>query len=82
MGPADLVEVDRGWVEGGGADFVFQELAGRRLEDRVLDVVHVSRMAMHTDGIDRDRLSYQASRGSEAPDEFRIAEQLFDGKFC
>jgi len=82
VGPADLVEVDRGWVEGGGADFVFQELAGRRLEDRVLDVVHVSRMAMHTDGIDRDRLSYQASRGSEAPDEFRIAEQLFDGKFC
>lgn len=82
VGPAALVEVDRAWVEAGGADVVFQELAGRRLEDRVLDVVHVSRMAMHTEGVDREQLGYRSSESNAAPDEFRIAEHLFANKYC
>jgi len=82
VGPAALLTVNHRWVEDGGAEFVFQQAAGRKLEDRVLDVVHVSRMAFHTEGIDRFRVTYPPPCRGLDLDEFRIAEQLFDGKFC
>jgi hypothetical protein len=75
------MEVDRAWIENGGAEFVFQEPAGRKLEDRVLDVVHMSRMAFHTEGVDRFKVSYPAQDGGIEQDEFRIVEHLFASKF-
>lgn len=81
VGPEDPFVVDRTWIEDGGAEFVFQEPTGRKLEDRVLDVVHISRMAFQTEGVDRFNVSYPALDEGLEPDEFRITEHLIAGKF-
>jgi len=80
VGPSERPEVDRGAVEGGDADFVFQEPAGRRLEDRVLDVLRVCQLAVGTDGIDSGRLHFVSPSDRREPDEFLIAKQLLDCK--
>lgn len=77
VAPSALMAVDRSWIEGGGAELIFQETAGRKLEDRVLDVVHVSRVALHIEGIDGGGVTYPPSDEGAGFDEFRIAEQLF-----
>jgi len=82
VGPHQRPEIDRTTVEDGMADLVFQEPAGRRLEDRVLDVVRICQMAFATEGVDRFQVSFSCPRGDQAPDEFLIAEQLFAGNFC
>jgi len=82
VGPADRPEVDTHLLEDGQAEFVFQEPAGRRLEDRVLDVVRVCQVAFQTTGIDRLQVRFDCATDTEGPDEFLIAEQLFAGKFC
>lgn len=82
VGPADRPEVDTDLLENGQAEFVFQEPAGRRLEDRVLDVVRVCQVAFRTAGIDRLQVRFDFVADTDGPDEYRIAEQLFAGKFC
>ncbi len=81
VGPAELVDIDRRWIEEGGAEFVFQEPAGRRLEDRVLDVITIARAAGRAPGIDRERIRLtgetpQSEQEGRTSDELRIAEQL------
>lgn len=73
--------VDKTAVREGTAEFVFRELPGRRLEDRVLDVVQVCHLAYRSDGIDDERVSFACPGTERAPDEFLIAEQLFAGRF-
>jgi len=74
--------VDAHLLENGQAEFVFQEPAGRRLEDRVLDVVRICQVAFQTAGIDRLQVRFDFNADTDGPDEYLIAEQLFAGKFC
>ncbi len=82
VGPAERPEVDAATLGDGFAEFVFQEPAGRRLEDRVLDVVRICQVAFATEGIDRLQVGFSAPTEARRPDEFIIAEHLFAGKFC
>ena len=82
VAPSAPMTVDRPWVEGGGVELIFEETLGRKLEDRVLDVVHVSRLALHTEGVSGDGVSYPPPEEGAGLDEFRIAEQLFRTKLC
>jgi hypothetical protein len=80
VGPSDLPEIDRGAIENGESEFVFQEPAGRKLEDRVLDVLRICRLAAETHAQDdpaqeQNRVRLLADDGCE-PDEFLIASQL------
>jgi hypothetical protein len=80
VGPGGLaIDVDA--VRRGYAEFVLEERVGRRLEDRVLDVVRVCHLAQRTEGADRLQVSFSCPGERRAPDEFLIAEQLFAGRF-
>jgi hypothetical protein len=59
-----------------------QEPAGRRLADRVLDVINLYQVAKNTPGIDRTEVSLGAKNGSTFPDEFLIVRQLSDWNMC
>lgn len=74
VGPSDLPQIDRQAIQRGEAEFVFQEPAGRRLEDRVLDVLRVCQVAVEVGTTARVELV--ATAGCPAPDEFLIATQL------
>jgi hypothetical protein len=83
VGPCERPEIDRGVVEGGCADIVLQAAVGRRLEDRVLDVVRIFQFAANSDGIDRARVSFAGSDpGAPLPDEILIAQQLVQDDVC
>jgi hypothetical protein len=75
VGPSDLPQIDQRAIERGEVEFVFQEPAGRRLEDRVLDVLRVCQVAVEV-GSASARVELVASEGCQAPDEFLIATQL------
>jgi len=76
VGPSDLPQIDRDVIENGESEFVFQEPAGRKLEDRVLDVLRICRLAAASCVSDeRRRVRLDADEGCE-PDEFLIASQL------
>ncbi|MCY2959206.1 MAG: hypothetical protein NTY35_03490 [Planctomycetota bacterium] len=75
VGPSDLPRIDSAAVLRGEAEFVFQEPAGRRLEDRVLDVLRVCHLAGEV-GPSGARVELVASPFRPAPDEFLIATQL------
>ncbi len=76
VGPCELPHVDATALDGGTAEFVLQLPAGRRLEDRVLDVLRVCQLASSdaADGARRVRLV--ANDREQEPDEFLIASQL------
>jgi len=74
VGPCELPEIDRRAVEAGAVELVYQEPAGRRLEDRVLDVLRVCQLAAENDAIEERRVRLVAH--DQAPDEFLIASQL------
>lgn len=79
VGPAARPTIDCRLIQDGTAEFVFQEPAGRRLADRVVDVMQICRLAMETTGI--EGVEVQAPEGTtESPtacnDELLIAEQL------
>lgn len=63
-------------VEDGCVDFVLQSPAGRRLEDRVLDLLRVFQVAVHYSGIDPDKVRLVPTAPGEEPDEFMIVSQL------
>ena len=68
-------------IRRGCAEFLLREPRGRRLEDRVLDVVRVCHLAYRTEGVDRLQVTFSCPGAERAPDEFLIAEQLFEGRF-
>lgn len=74
VGPSDLPQIDRSAIENGESEFVFQEPAGRKLEDRVLDVLRICQLAEGS-GEDARRVRLICSDGPQ-PDEFLIATQL------
>ena len=75
VGPSELPRIDRATIESGWTEYVLQEPAGRKLEDRVLDVLRVCQLAMSGENVDPKRITLAADVGRE-PDEFLIASQL------
>jgi hypothetical protein len=61
-------------------DFVLQTPAGRRLEDRVLDLVRVYQCALQS-GIPALEIRLSESR-DDCPDEILIAASLFESGIC
>jgi hypothetical protein len=76
VGPCERPEVDCKVVVDGGTEFVFQEPAGRRLEDRVLDVLRVCQLASSDENIDARHVRLFVPEPEDEPDEFLIASQL------
>lgn len=76
VGPADPPSIEKDVVEGGCVDVVLQSLPGRRLEDRVLDVLRLWDLATNLEGIDPARVRLDMVSRESAPDEFLIAEEL------
>lgn len=74
IGPCDSPELDREALTDGTTEFVFQEPAGRRLEDRVMDVLRVCQIAAAQEG--RSTRDVRLVFGEDIPDEFLIASQL------
>lgn len=81
-GPADLPEIDESTLRHGQAEFVMQEPAGRRLADRVLDVINLYQVAKNTPGVDCTEVSLGADNAGTFPDEFLIVRQLSDWNMC
>ena len=74
VGPCESPELDREALSDGTTEFVFQEPAGRRLEDRVMDVLRVCQIAAAQEG--RPTREVRLVSGQEIPDEFLIVTQL------
>jgi hypothetical protein len=77
---ADPLEISLDAISEGCVDFVYQVPRGRRLEDRVLDVLRVWQAALHS-GVAPDAVRLVVPPGLEAPDEFMIAERLLEQGF-
>lgn len=74
VGPCEAPEVDREGLSAGEVEFVFQAPAGRRLEDRVLDVLRVCQVAARSEQVRADQVDLCCL--DQQPDEFLIASQL------
>jgi len=81
VGTCDLPDIDTGAVCRGAAEFVFQQPAGRRLEDRVLDLLRVFQLAVSSENIDPRNIELVVPDGGPSPDEFLIASQLVQDEF-
>ncbi|MBK7878851.1 MAG: hypothetical protein IPJ77_24595 [Planctomycetes bacterium] len=74
VGPCELPEVDARNLGPGETEFVFQSPAGRRLEDRVLDVLRICQVATQRDDVRADDVRLVSTDLQR--DEFLIASQL------
>lgn len=72
---ASAAALDFGTVESGGTDLVFQHPPGRRLEERVLDVLRIVAAACSLESIDCEKVRFLPS-DSCVQDEFAIVEFL------
>jgi hypothetical protein len=73
-GPGEAPQIETGALRAGEREFVFQEPPGRRLEDRVLDVIRVCQVATQCEAVHADQVCLVSPR--QQPDEFLIASQL------
>lgn len=78
VGPSDRPTIDCETVQPGECEYVFQEPAGRRLEDRVMDVLRICQMAGDA-GCETSRSVRLWATGESEPDEFLIAARLLGG---
>lgn len=78
---AELPRVDANAVAEGTVEFVLQTPAGRRLEDRVLDLVRVYQCALHA-GVPPLEIRLAHADCDECPDEVLIATSLFESGIC
>jgi hypothetical protein len=72
----DLPEICTDAITDGCLDFVWQVPAGRKLEDRVLDVLRVWQVAVSYSGLAPEQVNLVAAIPGEEPDEFMIAARL------
>ena len=79
--PGEDMEVSIEAISEGCVDFVYRATPGRRLEDRVLDVLRVWQAALNG-GVDQETVRFVPSAPQDAPDEFMIAERLLERGFC
>ncbi len=78
---ADAPTISLEPVYEGCVDFAMQVKPGRRLEDRVLDVLRVLQAAPGICGIEPSKVHLRAG-GDKEPDEFLIASQLVGAGIC
>lgn len=78
VGPSDRPNIDCDALQPGECEYVFQEPAGRKLEDRVMDVLRICQMASDAGCENARGVRLWATGGSE-PDEFLIAARLLGG---
>ena len=76
LNAADVPRIDVGEVERGRTQFLIQMPPGRRLVDRVLDVLRLRQIAVDFALIDGERVEFA---GGEGRDEVRIASELRSG---
>jgi len=75
--PADgIPDIDLRAVAGGVVEYALQFPAGRRLEDRVLDVVRICELAATKDAVKPSEVQLYTPPGEPEPDEFLIASEL------
>ena len=74
LGPCESPDLDRQAMRDGTTEFVFQEPAGRRLEDRVMDLLRVCQIAAAQEG--RSTRDVRLVFDHDIPDEFLIVSQL------
>ena len=79
IGPCDAPAIDRTCIEAGSIDLVLQVPAGRRLEDRVLDVLRMFEVIESLEGVDPSQVSLANRPNGNRPDEFLIASELRSG---
>jgi hypothetical protein len=72
----DLPEICMDAITDGCLDFVWQIPAGRRLENRVLDVLRVWQVAVNYSGLAPSEVRLVAPIPGQEPDEFMIASRL------
>jgi len=72
----ELPDLDADTVAEGRLDVVFPMQVGRRLEDRVLDVLRVWQVTASQADLDASEVALVAPPDSEDADAFMIAEQL------
>ncbi|HUR27633.1 MAG TPA: hypothetical protein VM509_05555 [Planctomycetota bacterium] len=72
----ELPEICMEAVTDGCLDFVWQIPAGRRLEDRVLDVLRVWQVAVSYSGLPPENVKLVAAIPGQESDEFMIASRL------
>lgn len=77
---AHPLSVDTSLVESGYAELVLQAPAGRRLEDRVLDVLRCCDLAYDLEWVDPERVELQVEDPERCPDELRIAQWLRESR--
>lgn len=82
VGAATPPRIDDELVRSGTAEVLFQAPAGRRLEDRVLDVIRVFQMCAATEGVNPEEIRLRGPLDSREPDEFLIARELFASHMC
>jgi len=75
VGPCRLPEIQDAVTDEGVVEYVFQELPGRRLEDRVLDAVRVAQIAAEREDVSLDQVEFFAC-GEDGDDELSIAAQI------
>lgn len=78
---AELPRIDADAVAEGRVDFVLQTPAGRRLEDRVLDLVRVYQCALQA-GVPPLEIRLTGGGSDGCPDEVLIAASLFESGMC
>ena len=81
VGPCELPKIDRDRVVEGMTEFVLQQQAGRRLEDRVLDVLRLCQVAAVSEGPEKNSVTFERTGNDDLPDELRIATHLRGGAY-
>lgn len=77
-GPADPLELDPESAEQGLIEVLYQAPAGRRLEDRVLDLLRVREQAKNEPNVRADATSIRSCLAKHPVDEVLIATQLLN----
>ena len=76
LGIGELLGVTWEAVDSGNTEVVYRPTSGRRLEDRVLDLIRVAQAVASIDGVDPESIEFVPPRQGATPDEIWIAEQL------
>lgn len=78
VGAFERPEISNEVASDGGVDFVFQVPAGRRLEDRVLDVLRLCQLVAGESDLSLGQIQLVHRSEGHEPDEFMIARRLLE----
>ena len=81
VGPCEVPEIDPTAL-GGAVEYVLQAAAGRRLDERVLDLLRLRHIAAAHHGLPPERVELIGEGGRIEADELRIARRLVELLGC